>query len=79
MPIEFKPENSFLYKKGQVAGEKRGKILSEKRGEKRGEKKNRDNMILAFIKIGKNSIEDIATAAQVNVEYVKKLAEKLVI
>ena len=34
-------------------------------------------MILAFIKIGKISIEDIAAAAQVSVEYVKKIAEKL--
>jgi len=73
MPIEFKPENSFLYKKGQEAGEKRGKIL----GEKRGEKKKRDDMILALLKIGKNSIDDIATVAQVNIEYVKKIAEKL--
>ncbi len=69
MPIEFKPENSFLYKKGQEAG--------EIRGEKRGEKKKRDDMILAFIKIGKISIEDITAAAQVSVEYVKKIAEKL--
>jgi hypothetical protein len=48
-----------------------------KRGEKLGEKKNRDNMILALIKKGKMSLEDIAEVAQVDIEYVKEISKKI--
>jgi hypothetical protein len=60
-PFEIKPQETFLYKMGLETG--------EKRGEKRGEKNKQDEMILAFLKIGKLPIEDIAKAAGVSVAY----------
>jgi hypothetical protein len=69
MPIEIKLEETYLFKKGEEKG--------EKRGEKRGEKKNRDRVILALYNKGKLSIEDIADAAEVSVEYVKELVKNI--
>jgi hypothetical protein len=77
MPIEFKKEDSYLFKLGQEEGLKLGEKRGEKRGEKLGEKKNRDNMILALIKKGKMSLEDIAEVAQVDIEYVKEISKKI--
>jgi DNA-binding IscR family transcriptional regulator len=34
-------------------------------------------MILALLKIGKLSMEDIAEAAEVSLDYIKKIAEEL--
>jgi len=65
MALNLKIEDTFTYRKGKLEG--------KLEGEKRGEKKNRDKMILALYKKGKLSIEDIAEAAEVNVEYVKEL------
>jgi predicted transposase YdaD len=69
MFIEINPEETYLFKKGEEKG--------EKRGEKRGEIKKRDKMILALYNKGKFSIDDIADAAEVSVEYVKELVRKL--
>jgi DNA-directed RNA polymerase specialized sigma subunit len=43
---------------------------------KQGENKKRDKMILALYKKEKLSIEDIADAAEVSVEYVKNLVKQ---
>jgi predicted DNA-binding protein YlxM (UPF0122 family) len=40
---------------------------------KQGEKKEKDKMILSFYKKGKLSIQDIADAAEVTVEYVEAI------
>lgn len=41
---------------------------------KKGEEKNKIEMIKAFIKIGKLSLEEIATAAKVPLDYVVNIA-----
>ena len=46
-------------------------------GEKKGKKKNRDKMILALLKKGKLSREEIAEVAEVSVEYVDNLAKAI--
>jgi len=62
MALELKLEDTFTYKKGKIEG----KI--------EGENKKRDKMILALYNKGKFSIDDIADAAEVSVEYVKNLS-----
>ena len=47
--------------------------LTFKQGKAEGEKKNRDKMILAMLKKGKYSHEEIAEIAEVSVEYVQDL------
>jgi hypothetical protein len=63
MALNLKIEDTFTYRKGKLEG-------------KLEEKKNRDKMILAFYKKGKLSIEDIAEAAEVSVEYVESLIKE---
>jgi hypothetical protein len=75
-PFEIKPQDTFLYKMGQESGIKDGEKRGERRGEKRGKKNKQDEMILAFLKIGKLPIEDIAKAAGVSVAYVNRLKKK---
>jgi predicted transposase/invertase (TIGR01784 family) len=72
MALDLKIEDTFTFKRGKMEG----KIEGEKRGEKRGEKKKRDKMILSLYQKGKLSVEDIADAAEVSVEYVLKLVKK---
>ena len=66
MPLEIKLDETYLFKKGEERG--------EKRGIKKGEEKNKIEMIKAFIKIGKLSLEEIATAAKVPLDYVVNIA-----
>ncbi len=47
------------------------------KGLEEGLEKKQDKMILALLKIGKLSMEDIAEAAEVSLDYVKKIAEEL--
>ena len=57
---------TYLFKKGEEIG--------EKRGIKKGQEKKKIEMIKAFIKIGKLSLEEIATAAKVPLDYVVEIA-----
>ncbi len=83
--LEFKIEDSFIYKKGKKEGKLEGKKAGKKEGKKEGklegklegEKSKRDQMILALLKKGKFSHEDIAEAAEMIIEYVEELANKL--
>jgi predicted transposase YdaD len=65
MPLEIKIEETFIYKEGKVKGRIEGRI----------EVKN--EMIIALLKKGKFSQEDIAEAANVPLAYVKALADNL--
>jgi flagellar biosynthesis/type III secretory pathway protein FliH len=47
------------------------------KGLEEGLEKKQDKMILALLKIGKLSMEDIAEAAEVSLDYIKKIAEEL--
>ena len=69
MPLEIKLEETYLFKKGEEIG--------EKRGIKKGQEKKKIEMIKAFIKIGKLSLEEIATAAKVPLDYVVEIAKNL--
>jgi len=63
MALNLKIEDTFTFKQGKSQGKIEGKI--------EGEKKKQDKMILSFYKKGKLSIQDIADAAEVTVEYVE--------
>ena len=69
MALELKIEDTFTYKKGRKQGKLEGEIV--------GGNKKRDKMILALINKGKFSIEDIADAAEVSVDYVKELTKQI--
>ena len=47
------------------------------KGLEEGLEKKQYKMILAFLKLGKLSMEEIANAAEVSLDYVKKIAEEL--
>jgi sugar-specific transcriptional regulator TrmB len=47
------------------------------KGLEEGLEKKQDKMILALLKIGKLSMEEIANAAEVPLDYIKKIAEEL--
>ena len=64
MALELKIEDTFTYREGKM----KGKI--------EGEKKKRDKMILAMLKKGKYSHEEIAEIAEVSVKYVQDLLKK---
>ncbi len=84
MALELKIEDTFTFKKGKIQGKIEGKIEGKKEGKKEGkiegeilgEKKNRDKMIMAMLKKGKNSLDEIAEIAEVTVDYVKELMKK---
>jgi hypothetical protein len=57
MALDLKLEDTFTFKQG----------------ESKGEKNNRDKMILSLYRKGKLTLEDIADAAEVSVQYVKDL------
>ena len=77
MALELKIEDTFTYKKGKKEGKIEGKIEGKLEGEIVGENRKRDKMILAMLKKNKYSIVEIAEIAEVSVDYVKELAEKL--
>jgi predicted transposase YdaD len=81
MALELKIEDSFIYKRGKKEGKLEGKKAGKKEGKLEGkiegEKSKRDQMILALLKKGKFSHEDIAEAAEVSIEYVEELANNL--
>ncbi len=81
MALELKMEDTFTYKQGKREGELKGKREGELKGKlegkREGEKEKRDKIILALINKGKLSIDDIADAAEVSVEYVKELAKQI--
>jgi hypothetical protein len=62
MALDLKIEDTFTFKEGK----------------KEGKMEKQDKMILAFLKKGKFSHEDIAEAAEVSLDYVKKIAEELI-
>jgi hypothetical protein len=66
MALDLKMEDTFTFKEGKKEGKMEGKMEKQ------------DKMILAFLKKGKFSHEDIAEAAEVSLDYVQKLAEKLI-
>ncbi len=47
------------------------------KGLEEGLEKKQYKMILAFLKLGKLSMEEIANAAEVSLDYVKEIAEEL--
>jgi predicted transposase YdaD len=64
MALDLKIEDTFTYKKGKLEGTLEG------------EKKEKDKMIISLYKKGKLSIQDIADAAEVSVEYVEALIKE---
>ena len=72
MALELKIEDTFTYREGKM----KVKIEGEIEGEKKGEKKKRDKVILAMLKKGKYSHEEIAEIAEVSVKYVQDLHKK---
>ncbi len=64
MALDYDIRKDLRYQQGMQKGLEKG--LEEK-----------DKMILAFLKIGKLSMEEIANAAEVSLDYVKKIAEEL--
>jgi len=64
MALDLKIEDTFTYKKGKLEGKLEG------------EKKEKDKMIISLYKKGKLSIQDIADAAEVSVEYVEALIKE---
>jgi predicted transposase YdaD len=76
MALELKIEDTFTYREGKLKGKIEGEIKGKIEGEKEGEKKKRDKMILAMLKKGKYSYEEIAEIAEVSVKYVQDLHKK---
>ena len=73
MPLEIKIEETFIYKEGKVKGRIEGKI----EGKEEGKIEEKNEMIIALLKKGKLSQEDIADVANVSLAYVKALAATL--
>ena len=77
MALELKMEDTFTYKQGKIEGKLEGELKGKREGKREGEKEKRDKMILAMLKKGSNSLEEISEIAEVSVDYVKELAAKL--
>lgn len=65
-------KKDILYRKGEKKGEKRG----EKRGEKKGAERTREQIVRNLIKVSNLSDEQIASAVNVTVSFVRKEREK---
>ena len=89
MPLEIKIEETFIYKegkvKGRIEGKEEGKIEGKREGKEEGKIEGKEEgkieekneMIIALLKKGKLSQEDIAEVAKVSLSYVKALADNL--
>ena len=65
MALNYDIRKDLRFQQGKEEGKLEGKL------------EGINEMILSFLKLGKFSIEDIAKAASVSIDYVKKLAEQL--
>ena len=81
MALDYDIRKDLRYQQGMQKGLEEGleKGLEEglEKGLEEGLEKKQDKMILALLKIGKLSMEEIANAAEVPLDYIKKIAEEL--
>jgi flagellar biosynthesis/type III secretory pathway protein FliH len=73
MALDYDIRKDLRYQQGMQKGLEEGL----EKGLEEGLEKKQYKMILALLKIGKLSMEEIANAAEVSLDYVKKIAEEL--
>ena len=77
MALDYDIRKDLRYQQGMQKGLEEGLEKGLEKGLEEGLEKKQDKMILALLKIGKLSMEEIANASEVSLEYVKEIAEEL--